>query len=183
MSHDKTYVALVHYPVRDKKNAIVTTAITNLDLHDIARSSRTYGLRGYFVVHPVEQQRAFAERIVRHWESEGRHEFRRDALAGVSVVPTIADAVHAIEAKEGVRPTLVATSAKPLPACVGFGQVRDLAGPVLLLLGTGFGLDDSVTEKADLSLRPVYGPTDYNHLSVRSACAILLDRLYGDRKD
>ena len=31
--------------------------------------------------------------------------------------------------------------------------------------------------------RPFAGPADYNHLIVRSACAIILDRLYGDRED
>lgn len=183
MAHVNTYVALIHHPVRDQKGAIVTTAITNLDVHDIARSSRTYGLGGYFVVHPVEQQRELVLRIVGHWERDPRHEFRRDALSYVSVVPTLEDATRAIEEREGRPPVLVATSARPLSGTVPFSQVRELTEPCLLLLGTGFGLDEAVTQKASLSLPPISGPTDYNHLSVRSACAILLDRLYGDRKD
>ena len=54
----------------------------------------------------------------------------------------------------------------------------------LLLFGTGHGLASSVVELADLVLAPVVGPADddggfYNHLSVRSAAAIILDRLCG----
>ena len=183
MSHTATYVALVHYPVRDQTGAVVTTALTNLDIHDIARSCRTYGLGGYYIVHPVEQQRQMAARIVGHWEEDGRHDFRKQALAGVSVVATLEDCVAAILVKEGQKPSLIVTSARPLPGCLGFAAVRELEGPKILVLGTGFGLDDAVLAKADVALAPICGPTAYNHLSVRSACAILLDRLYGDRKD
>ena len=58
------YLALLHYPVYNKNGAVVTTAITGFDLHDIALSAMTFGLRRYFVVNPVEAQLKFAERIV-----------------------------------------------------------------------------------------------------------------------
>jgi hypothetical protein len=35
-------------------------------------------------------------------------------------------------------------------------------------------------EQADYILEPIYGPGEYNHLSVRSAVAIILDRLLGE---
>ena len=53
--------------------------------------------------------------------------------------------------------------------------------PHLIVLGTGWGLAPEVTERADVILEPIWGPTDYNHLSVRSAAAIILDRLRGKR--
>ena len=40
MKPEQTWVALVHHPVYDKNHKVVATALTNLDLHDIARSSR-----------------------------------------------------------------------------------------------------------------------------------------------
>jgi hypothetical protein len=49
--------------------------------------------------------------------------------------------------------------------------------PYLLLLGTGWGLSDDCFEAADFILEPIAGAGTYNHLSVRSAAAILLDRL------
>ena len=50
-------IALVHHPVLDAKGDTVTTAITNLDVHDLARSARTYGCSDYFIVHPITAQR------------------------------------------------------------------------------------------------------------------------------
>jgi len=48
---------------------------------------------------------------------------------------------------------------------------------------SGWGLTDELLAGCDLRLPPIRGGSDYNHLSVRSACAIMLDRLYGDRED
>ena len=62
-------IALVHHPILDRQGAIITTAITNLDLHDMARSSCAYGLSSFFIVHPVEAQRELALRIKSHWTS------------------------------------------------------------------------------------------------------------------
>ena len=55
--------------------------------------------------------------------------------------------------------------------------------PVLLLFGTSWGMPESLLAGADGRLEPVVAQADtgYNHLSVRSACAILLDRLLGAR--
>src|SRR6516164_8187672 len=55
-------IALVHYPVLDGQGALVTTAVTNLDVHDLARSARTYGCSDYFVVHPIVAQRELVGR-------------------------------------------------------------------------------------------------------------------------
>jgi hypothetical protein len=178
------YVALVHHPVVDQTGAEVTTALTNLDLHDIARSCRTYGVAGYFIVHPVESQRQMVQRIVGHWETDPRHDFRRAALELVHAVPTLQHAIDAIAiAAIEPRPFVIATTARRTPGAISFAAARqasrDEARPTLLVLGTGFGLADSIMKSADAILDPIVGPTAYNHLSVRSACAILLDRLYG----
>jgi hypothetical protein len=49
-------------------------------------------------------------------------------------------------------------------------------------MGTGWGLADQVLDRVDRLLAPIQGAADYNHLSVRSAAAIILDRLFGDRE-
>jgi hypothetical protein len=49
----------------------------------------------------------------------------------------------------------------------------------LLMFGTGWGMSEELLARADYFLAPIDGPTPYNHLSVRSACAIILDRLFG----
>jgi hypothetical protein len=143
-------IALLHYPVYNKNRHVVAAAITNLDLHDIARAARTFGLHRYFVVTPLAEQRELAERIVGHWR-EG---------FGATYNPKRKAALEMIR----VRAALV----------------RDLAQPYLLLLGTGWGLTDELFDKADYVLAPIKGAGDYNHLPVRSAAAIILDRLLGN---
>ena len=189
MKPEETWVALVHHPVYDKNRRVVATALTNLDLHDIARSTRTYGLAGFLVVHPVAAQRELATRIAGHWLAEGaeKNDFRRQAIERVAVVENLAAAVAHVEARAGTRPRVIVTCAKPSPRAVGYRAVgspsHTMAGPVVLVFGTGWGLTEEVMDGADGRLAPIQAASDYNHLSVRSACAIVLDRLYGDRED
>ena len=60
-------IALMHYPVYDKNHQVVATAVTNLDIHDIARAARTFGLPRYYIVTPVAEQRGWLEHIREHW--------------------------------------------------------------------------------------------------------------------
>lgn len=182
------YCALVHYPVLDRQGEEVSTSVTNIDVHDIARSARTYGVRGYFIVTPIEAQRPVVERIVDHWSSgagAARIPERSEALALVRLCASIDEAIAAIEQREGKRPRLVATSAQSGPKRVSWAEeaarLRTESRPVLLLFGTGHGLSGPLLARADAVLEPIFGPTDFNHLSVRAAAAVALDRLIGVR--
>lgn len=179
------YCALVHHPVLDRQGEEVTTSVTNLDVHDIARSARTYGLRGYFVVSPIEAQHPVVQRIVDHWCSgAGRHRFpeRGEAIALVEVCRTIDDAIAEIAARDGRAPRLVVTSAKSGRGRSSYAEeaerLRNEVRPTLLLFGTGHGLSERVLRRADAFLEPIQGPSEFNHLSVRAAVAITLDRLF-----
>jgi hypothetical protein len=179
------YIALVHGPVKDKAGSTVTTSVTNLDIHDISRTSRTFGFSGYFIVTPLKIQHQLVQSILDHWESDKGSLYnpdRTDALALTSLVDTIEDAKRIIEQKEGKKPLVVATGAK----LESQGDENELARqvmldsrPILLLFGTGWGLTASMIEQADFRLEPIYSRAfdDYNHLSVRSAVAIYADRL------
>lgn len=187
----RTYLALVHHPVYDRNRDLVTSAITNLDVHDIARSAATYGLAGYQVITPVGAQRDKVQRILSVWRGEMGQapgaDNRIDALSGVQVLPDIDSAVAAIAEAHGQRPLVVATSARKERVSIGFAALRERIHeapeqPFLLLLGTGWGLADQVIERADCLLAPVCGRPSFNHLSVRSAAAVILDRLFGLRE-
>ncbi len=179
------YVGLVHGPVRDKAGSEVTTSVTNLDIHDIARTCRTFGVACYFIITPLQIQHELVNRILGHWESDKGSLYnpdRSDALATTTLVKTILDAQSAIEASEGKKPLLVVTGAQ----LKGDGDESRLAQqaildqrPILLLFGTGWGLLASTTDQADFRLGPITSCArdDYNHLSVRSAVAIYVDRL------
>jgi hypothetical protein len=182
------YCALVHYPVVDRQGEEVTTSVTNIDVHDIARSARTYGLRGYFVVSPIEAQHLVVQRIIDHWCSgAGKDRFpeRGEAIALVRLAASIDEAIASIEAEEGDSPRLVATSARPGAGRSSYAEeatrLSTEDGPTLLLFGTGHGLSDRVLQRADVFLEPIDGPTEFNHLSVRAAVAITLDRLFAGK--
>ncbi|MBI2896661.1 MAG: RNA methyltransferase [Deltaproteobacteria bacterium] len=179
------YLALVHYPVLDRSGEVVTTAVTNLDIHDLARAGRTYGVRRYFVVTPIQAQRQLVERIVAHWRtgaSAARIPERGDALSIVAIAPNLDAAIEDIRGDCGDAPHLVATAARAMPrATLSFEDarraLREDHRPWLILLGTGWGLADEVIRRADDLLPPIRGASDYNHLSVRAAAAVVLDRL------
>jgi hypothetical protein len=180
------FVALIHYPVIDRNGRIVTSAITSLDLHDIARSARTYGATAFFVVHPVPDQREFAGRVLEHWQTGYGRQFdsrRQEALGLIRVVTNLDEAIVEAEQIAGARPLIVYTSARASGgvsyAAMRARLEREDCGPVMLLFGTGFGMAPAMLERADLVLAPVLGPGQYNHLSVRAAAGIILDRLRG----
>jgi hypothetical protein len=180
-------IALVHHPVLDGQGAIVTTAVTNLDVHDLARSARSYGCSDYFVAHPIAAQRELVERIRAHWidgSSGKRIPDRREALRVLRVVDSLDAAVAALGGREHVE--VWATAARDLGPTIGFddgrARLEGEGGPVLVVFGTGWGLAPSIVAGADGLLAPIRSRRDaYNHLSVRAACAIALDRLLGAR--
>ena len=181
-------IALVHYPVYDKNRRVVATAVTNLDLHDIARAARTFGLFRYYVVTPDAEQRELAERIGSHWREGWGATYnpkRKAALELMRVVDSLEIALGEIEQESGKAAKIVATGALGRPGSISCaelaGLIEDASQPYLLLLGTGWGLTDEVFARADFVLAPIRGAGDYNHLSVRSAAAIILDRLLGER--
>ncbi len=178
------YVALLHHPVLDKQGDVVTTAVTNMDVHDIARLSRTFGVRAFYVCTPVATLRRLVARIIAHWETgpgAAYNETRRDALALVRQAEDLDGAVADVERDAGEVPAVVATTARDAPGRLGFAALRERLArpgrPQLLVLGTGWGLTDEVLARADDVLEPIRGTGDYAHLSVRSAAAIILDRL------
>ena len=180
------YIGLVHGPIKSKDGSEITTSVTNLDIHDIARSARTFGFKKYFIVTPIKNQQAMVKKILGFWEADSGLIYnpdRRNALAEAEVIDSIADAVKKITEIEGRKPCVVVTGAN-------FdsydGKEKELiqkisvdGTPMFLLFGTGWGLTAPVVEQADFRLEPIFGIADdgYNHLSVRSAVAIYCDRL------
>jgi hypothetical protein len=180
-------IALVHHPVLDRQGAVITTAITNLDLHDLARSACTYGVSALFIVHPVLAQRELAERVKTHWvggSGARRIPTREPAMSLLRIVPSLDDVYAALGGRAGID--LYVTSARrDERKTASYADARERLGAsnrnALVLFGTGWGLAGSLLDDADVFLAPILGANEsgYNHLSVRAACAIVLDRLLG----
>ena len=181
------YLALVHHPVYNKHLEVVTTSVTNLDIHDIARSSRTYGIKNYYIVHPSSTMKQLINKVLNFWQEGYGASYnpdRKEAFRIVKLVDCLEDVLLDIEKIEGKKPLTVSTDARLYPNTVSYNflrkKIKEDENPYLLLFGTGWGLTREVMESTTYILEPIYGPTDYNHLSVRSAVAIILDRLLGE---
>lgn len=108
------YIGLIHYPIYNKHMKVVTTALTNYDLHDIARTARTYDVKKYFIVHPVQAQRDMALRIMNHWKTGAGSQYnanRKEAFKETELVPDLQSAIHMIEEECGKKPAIVTTDA------------------------------------------------------------------------
>jgi len=185
------YVGLLHFPMRNRRGEIVATSTTSMDVHDIARSARTYAVNRYFVVTPLPSQQAIAWRIRGFW-TEGERAWeasrRGEAMEYVVVAEDLEETIEWIEDAEGQSPLLVATSARGSnKKGVSFDELRDRLRddprPAYILFGTGWGMTDELIDVCDVILPPIMGNSEFNHLSVRAAVAIILDRVAGDRDE
>jgi hypothetical protein len=161
--------------------------VTTVDIHDIARSARTFDLGGFYVITPLTSQNQLVERVLQHWvEGKGAayNPTRRAALSLVRVEESMEGTIGDITRQWGAEVKVVATGARPQRGNIGYHQLKEILSdrsqPFLLLFGTGWGLTEEVIRNSDYILAPIKG-SDYNHLSVRSAAAIILDRLLGHR--
>jgi hypothetical protein len=180
----KLSVALVHHPISGKEGNIITTSVTTLDIHDFARTCRTFGVAALYIVTPLPAQQRLVERLIRHWrEGAGaaKNPTRKEALTRVEVVDSV-EKIMDNPRFDLERPLIITTSAAKSDATTGYGATRErmVSTPwSLLLFGTGGGLAPAVMDMADVRLDPIEGVDDFNHLPVRSASAIILDRLLG----
>ena len=183
MDTSNLYLALIHHPVVNKKGLTIGSAITNMDLHDIARAGRTFGVQGYYVVTPYEDQAALAAQIMTHWTQGAGgtvNPTRKDALSRVRVADSFGAVVKEIEAERHQPVVTIATSARADGNTLSCRRLKEnLNGNAshLIVFGTAWGLAEELIDQCDYILEPIQGAGSYNHLSVRSAASIYLDRL------
>ncbi|MCA9708050.1 MAG: RNA methyltransferase [Myxococcales bacterium] len=175
-------VALVHHPVVDRLGHEISSTVDHFDVMDASRLSLTYPVWRFYVVVPVPAQRALVERLIRHGSEAAQRDSARGSFSKTHWAPDVEAVIAEHEDELGCAPTVVATSARRSSRDIGIGALRErMAGgePILLLVGKAWGLAPRLLDEAALRLEPIDAGTGYNHLSVRSAMAILLDRLLG----
>ncbi len=175
-------VALVHHPVRDRNGDEIAASVDWVDFFDAGRVTLVYGVTPLIVVHPAEAQKALVHRLIAHGTSEARDADTRGRFDHARVVDTLDEAIACASATFGRPVTVVATTARPGPDRLTVSALAARIGegePVLLLFGKASGLTDAVLASADAVLEPVSGGTGFDHLPVRGAFAIVLDRLLG----
>lgn len=185
----KFYISLVHYPVYNKNREIISTSIVIHDLHDISRAAKTYGVKKFFVVQPFEAERKIVDRIIKFWNVAGKdyNANRLEAISVLAVAESFQDVMKSISEECGKPPISIGTSAqKKNIKEISFKEVSELLKkdePVLVVFGTGWGIADELINGFDYFLPPIVGISDFNHLSVRSACSIVLDRIIANYKE
>jgi hypothetical protein len=179
-------VALLHDGMVDKTGKTVTTSVTLIDVHDISRSSKTYAADSFFVVHSSQTMRSLVRTVKQHWDGDFGSRYnpnRQDALGVLSIASDLDEVLMQIERRTGKLPKIIATSARDGADRISYADMRSIMessnDSYLVTFGTGWGMGPELMSRADYVLKPIYGPTPYNHLSVRAACAIILDRLQG----
>jgi len=183
------YIALLHYPVYNKNGQVVTTSVTNLDVHDIARAARTYGVKRFYIVTPIIAQQQLVGKILQHWQQGYGADYNpsREKAFQIAGIKSTLDEVVGEIAKEVRNLRLVATGASLTGRLSTFGelrsQFRESDDSYLLMFGTGWGMAQELLARADYLLESIKGVADYNHLSVRSAVSVVLDRLCGREAD
>jgi len=178
-------IALIHHPVVNKRGEIIGSAVTNLDIHDIARTAKTYGIANYFITTPYQDQQQLVRELLAHWQTgygAAYNPARKEALSIVRLATSLEEVITVLTQQYGQRPMIVATSAVLGDNSLGYEALRQKivqGEPVLLLFGTAHGLAPALRGQTDATLPPIRGGTEYNHLSVRSAVSIIIDRLLG----
>ena len=178
------YLGLVHYPVLNKKNEITAVSLTNLDIHDIARVCCSYGLGGFFVITPLADQQDLARSLLKYWKTGQGSRTNPDRVQAVALVDIVDDldtAALRIQQRCGSPPRRIGSSARARGQ-MHYTELRQTLQEeaVLLLLGTGYGLADLVLDELDGVLPPLRAFSPYNHLSVRTAAAVMVDRIIGE---
>ncbi|MBN1903984.1 MAG: RNA methyltransferase [Deltaproteobacteria bacterium] len=182
----RLYTGLVHYPVYNKNREKITSAVTNLDLHDLSRISRTYGIKRFFVITPLTDQQEFVTELINHWKSGFGARYnvdRKEAIEVLEISASIEEAVDKIIEIEGERPVTIVTCASMVKEAISFNMAKEIIESnrvVLLLFGTAWGLHNDAIENADFVLKAIEGKNSYNHLPVRAAAGIIIDRLVGE---
>ena len=90
--------------------------------------------------------------------------------------------VNKIADIEGERPVTIATCASTVTDSITFSKAKEIINSdkaVFLLFGTAWGLHEDALDNTDFVLKAIEGNSDYNHLSVRAAAGIIIDRLAG----
>ena len=185
VSKTNIHLALVHFPVYNKIGEVVVSSVTTLDVHDISRVCRTFGVGNFYVVTPLKTQQELVERLVGHWLKGHGAEYnptRKEALLNTRVMKSLDAVVDEVTEQCGKKPIVVVTGAKKVPNSIGFAELKQqLKEPMLLVFGTGWGLEKNLVQNADHALLPIEGVNGFNHLPVRGAISIILDRLLGHR--
>lgn len=182
------YCLLLHNDVMMPNGEVGSSSVTSIDIHDIARSSATYGIKKFFVITRIEAQKKLVEKFLSFWQCGKGAEYNQNrsfAIERVFCYSEIEYAIEKIEEVEGKKPICIVTSSRReighsnMITYNDQGSLWVLNRPILFIFGTAHGISPKLMEKIEYRLLPIEGFEEFNFLSVRSAAAIIFDRWLG----
>ncbi len=171
----KIAVALLHYPILNRRGETSTTAITAMDVHDFSRTCAFYDVAPVYFVHPAPAMHALIDDMTDYYlngAGSDKNPDRKSVLQSVRCVHSLQDVLDEYDYR------LWYTSADaPEDIAVEPCKLLEIEGNHLIVFGTGWGLDVQNLPSENGWLSPIEGVGRVRHLSVRGALAIYLDRL------
>ena len=143
-SNSNIHLALVHFPVYNKSGEVIVSSVTTLDVHDISRVCRTYGVGTFYVITPLKTQQELLERLVSHWLTGHGAEYnptRKEALLKTVVKNNLDEVVKEITEETGIKPCVIVTGARQAAESIGYEALKKelkQGKPHLLVFGTGW---------------------------------------------
>jgi len=181
---DRLHLVLRHDGVQNRAGQAIDASVTQVDLHDLCRLARTFGLAGVHCITPLPSQQALVAELSAFWNEGYGASYnpdRREALALLRVWSDFEAAIASIGGAGERSPIVLGSSAATHQKNLAIASLSTIitgsGRPVVLCLGTAWGMSEAQLNRCDWVLPPVTGRGGYNHLSVRCAAAILLDRL------
>jgi hypothetical protein len=126
------------------------------------------------------------KKLVSHWTDGAGSRYnpkRREALELIRLKDSLTEIINHLNNTGEGCPETVVTCARQNNGSISFSKLRNKlkdGKSYILVFGTAWGLSENFIAEADYLLEPVMGGSRYNHLSVRCAAAIIMDRLVGN---
>jgi hypothetical protein len=147
----------------------------------------TFGIELCYIVTPLPRQRQITEQLIHHWEhgyGAKYNPLRSAALRKVTIRNDVNEVLE--EVRKDNEPIIIGTSSLEREnKAIGYNKlhqwIKQEERPFLLLFGTGWGLTEETIALCEKMLMPIKGTGEYNHLSLRVALGIILDRIFGER--
>ena len=184
----KLHLVLRHDNVLGRGEATIHASVTQVDVHDFCRLSRTYGLAGFHCVTAMTAQHRICREILDFWRAGYGKDYNPDRVKALTTLHLHQDfpaVVDLVSQQASDPPLLIGTSARRLHKTLDFEDLSSIMErsdrPVLIQFGTSWGLAPEQLNRCDWVLPPIKGQDGYNHLSVRCAAAIIVDRLFQSR--
>lgn len=146
MREPAVHLVLRHDFVLGREEKPIHASVTQIDLHDFSRLTRTYGLAGFHCITAMQSQHQITAEILDYWQQgfgQNYNPDRSEALTKLFLHRSFEACLAQISEREGQKPVLIGTSARVFPEKnLDYQQfsstILPLCRPVVIQFGTSW---------------------------------------------